>query len=237
MGDRKKLNSLVKEALMDAAPAWGAEVLRYEVTDIIPDDSISRAMDLQAAAEREKRQKVKNAEADKQAVVLAAEAQKQRDANESEGQRTRLINEAEGKARKIVLEAEAERTKLINEASGHAEATVLHAKAAAQSILHIARAIATREGTTAMQYELAQKYFESLQHLGKKSNTIFMPNNLGDATSMLAQGMTILRNIPTPDKSISNDASVDSQLSESLSSTYQQSARVHTIPGSDSHHK
>ncbi len=34
----------------------GWTVFRYEVTDIIPDHNISRAMDLQAAAEREKRQ-------------------------------------------------------------------------------------------------------------------------------------------------------------------------------------
>jgi regulator of protease activity HflC (stomatin/prohibitin superfamily) len=36
--------------------SFGLTVFRYEVTDIIPDHNISRAMDLQAAAEREKRQ-------------------------------------------------------------------------------------------------------------------------------------------------------------------------------------
>ena len=56
--DREKINSMVIHSLHDASPAWGVRVLRYEVTDILPDENIRHAMDLQAAAEREKRQKV-----------------------------------------------------------------------------------------------------------------------------------------------------------------------------------
>jgi hypothetical protein len=38
----------------------------------------------------------------------------------------------------------------------------------------------------AVQYELAGKYLESLRHLGQKSNTIFLPQNAGDVSSMVA---------------------------------------------------
>ena len=41
-----------------AASAWGLEVLRYEIRDITPPQSVRHAMDLQAEAERRKRAQV-----------------------------------------------------------------------------------------------------------------------------------------------------------------------------------
>ena len=55
---RAKLNSLIKGSLQEAAIAWGIEVCRYEVTEITPDEEIRKAMDKQAAAERDKREQV-----------------------------------------------------------------------------------------------------------------------------------------------------------------------------------
>jgi regulator of protease activity HflC (stomatin/prohibitin superfamily) len=178
----------------------------------------------QAAAEREKRQKVKNAEADKQATVLAAEAQRQRDTNESEGARVRLINEAEGHARKVVLQAEAEKSRLINEAQGRAEAALLDAKAAADSIRLVAASIDSPSGQQALQADLAQKYIVSLRSLGAKSNTIFLPQNAGDVASMVTHATSIFKTLSLPDASSSSSSAAAAAAASSSSSSSSSSA-------------
>jgi regulator of protease activity HflC (stomatin/prohibitin superfamily) len=145
---------------------------------------------------------VKNAEADKQATVLAAEAQRQRDTNESEGARTRLINEAEGHARSVVLRAEAEKSRIINEAEGRAEAARLIAKADADALRMVAAALETPSGQQALQAELASKYLQSLRALGQKSNTIFMNQNLGDVSSMVAHATSIVKTLGSADSGV-----------------------------------
>merc|ERR1719473_554167 len=111
--NRTRLNSEITTGISEAAQAWGLAVNRYEVTDIIPDPQIAKAMDLQAAAERERRQQVRKAEADKEQTVLLSEGQRTKDVNESEGVRIRTMNEAEGNATRVKLEAEAEKERLI----------------------------------------------------------------------------------------------------------------------------
>ena len=60
---------------VQAADAWGLEIKRYEITEISPDKFITEAMDKQAAAERERRKKVLEAEGDKRAAELESEGQ------------------------------------------------------------------------------------------------------------------------------------------------------------------
>ena len=71
--------------MQEGATPWGLNVLRYEITEITPDKTISEAMDKQAAAERLRRVKVLGAEGDKRTSEL-----------ESEGAKIKLINESEG---------------------------------------------------------------------------------------------------------------------------------------------
>ena len=70
---RARLNDVIREALAASGRAWGIDIKRYEITEITPDKHISEAMDKQAASERERREKVKMAEGDKQAMTLASE--------------------------------------------------------------------------------------------------------------------------------------------------------------------
>jgi len=94
--NRTELNEAVRVGIQNASEFWGLNVNRYEVTDITPDPEIAKAMDLQAAAERHRREKVKSAQAEKESIILI-----------SEGTRLQMINEADGEAQRIVRDAEA----------------------------------------------------------------------------------------------------------------------------------
>jgi len=94
--NRTELNSAVQSGIQNATEHWGLNVNRYEVTDITPDVEIAKAMDLQAAAERHRREKILAAKAEKESTILV-----------SEGRRTQVINEADGEAQRIVRNAEA----------------------------------------------------------------------------------------------------------------------------------
>ena len=63
---------------------WGLTVKSVEIQDIKPSESMQRAMEMQAAAERERKAAVTKAEGAKQAAILEAEARLEsakRDAN------------------------------------------------------------------------------------------------------------------------------------------------------------
>merc|ERR1719384_379159 len=138
---RFRLNEDIRQGIYSASEAWGLKVNRYEVTDIVPDPKMAKAMDLQAAAERERRQQVRKAEADKEQTVLLSEAQRTKDENESEGLRTRLINTAEGNAARVRKEAEAESERIVKVAEAEAIAMLKLAEAKAEEIKIIAESV------------------------------------------------------------------------------------------------
>ena len=57
---RATLNVMIRNQVQEAATAWGLEIKRYEITEITPDKHITESMDKQAAAERERRKKVRD---------------------------------------------------------------------------------------------------------------------------------------------------------------------------------
>lgn len=95
--ERVLLNTGVKASLDHTREAWGVEVLRYEVTDINPDERVMEAMDLQAVAERQRRQEVIKAEADRQARMTRAE-----------GEAYQVEREARAQAEAIKMAADAQ---------------------------------------------------------------------------------------------------------------------------------
>ena len=54
---RAQLNQVIKATVQEAAKAWGIEIRRYEITEILLDRFITESMDKQAAAERDRRKK------------------------------------------------------------------------------------------------------------------------------------------------------------------------------------
>ncbi|MDI3514290.1 MAG: hypothetical protein PWP40_1519 [Rhodocyclaceae bacterium] len=84
LSSRDKIKARLRESIADEAVDWGLTVKSVEIQDIKPSESMQRAMELQAAAERERKAAVTKAEGAKQAAILEAEARLEsakRDAN------------------------------------------------------------------------------------------------------------------------------------------------------------
>ena len=56
--ERDALNASIVSIINDAAAPWGIQVLRYEIKDIIPPQSVMEAMEAQMKAERVKRAQI-----------------------------------------------------------------------------------------------------------------------------------------------------------------------------------
>ncbi|MGQ5489959.1 SPFH domain-containing protein [Thauera sp. AutoDN2] len=84
LSSRDKIKARLRESIADEAVDWGLTVKSVEIQDIKPSQSMQKAMELQAAAERERKAAVTKAEGAKQAAILEAEARLEsakRDAN------------------------------------------------------------------------------------------------------------------------------------------------------------
>jgi regulator of protease activity HflC (stomatin/prohibitin superfamily) len=162
---RESLNAQIVEAINEAANNWGIESMRYEIRDIKPPANILKSMEAQVAAERQKR-----------AVIL-----------ESEGQMMSMINVAEGRKREVVLNSEAIMTEQINRAKGEAESIGLVATATAASISTIANAINADGGEEAVSMRVAEKYIEAFKSLAKANNSIIIPSDVNNVSSVVSQ--------------------------------------------------
>jgi regulator of protease activity HflC (stomatin/prohibitin superfamily) len=169
--ERMSINRAIVTAIDEAAVDWGVKVLRYEIKNISPPESVLLAMEKQMQAEREKR-----------AVIL-----------ESEGQKQSAINIAEGQKQKVVLESEGVRQRQINEAEGQAEAIRAVAMATADGIKSVAEAIGAKSGIDAVQLRVAERLIEQFGNLAKSTNTLILPANFGDMGSLIASIMSVVK--------------------------------------------
>ncbi len=74
LSNRDRIKARLREAIADEAIDWGLTVKSVEIQDIKPSPSMQKAMEMQAAAERERKAMVTKAEGEKQATILQAEA-------------------------------------------------------------------------------------------------------------------------------------------------------------------
>lgn len=169
--ERTAINSAIVSAINDASRTWGVKILRYEIKNIRPPENVLNAMEKQMQAEREKR-----------AVIL-----------QSEGEKQSAVNVAEGQKQKVVLESEAVRQKQINEATGQAEAIRAIAGATADGLKAVAGAVQTQGGMEAVQLRVAEKLVEQFGHLAKQGNTLILPANFGDISSLIATAMSVVK--------------------------------------------
>lgn len=177
--ERETLNHAIVTSINHAAVNWGIQCMRYEIKDIQPPKSILQAMELQVAAERQKRAKIL----------------------ESEGHRQAQINISEGEKAQVVLNSEAAYTDQVNRAKGEAEAILFVAEATAKSIETIASAVKKEGGAEAVSLRVAQQYMEAFAGLAKESNTLILPSNLSDPSSFVAQAIAIYDNVKSKKKS------------------------------------
>jgi regulator of protease activity HflC (stomatin/prohibitin superfamily) len=74
LSSRDKIKVRLRESIADEAIDWGLTVKSVEIQDIKPSPSMQKAMEQQAAAERERKAMVTRAEGEKQSMILQAEA-------------------------------------------------------------------------------------------------------------------------------------------------------------------
>ncbi len=171
--ERETINSQVVESIDQAAQAWGVKVLRYEVKDILPPESVKNAMEAQMTAEREKRAAIARSEGDRQAT----------------------INRAEGDRQDAILRSEGEKQRVINEAQGQAEEILAVAQATAEGLALIARQLEMPGGPEAANLRVAEQYVNEFGRLAKASNTLIIPGNIADLAGMVTTAMTSLQKV------------------------------------------
>ena len=169
--ERDMINGLVVNALDDAASNWGVKVLRYEIKDLTPPAEILRSMQAQITAEREKR------------ALIAA----------SEGRRQEQINIATGQREASIARSEGEKQAEINKAQGEAAAIVAVADATADAIRKIAAAIQSPGGEQAVQLKVAERAVDAYQALAKTNNTMIVPGNMTEVSSLIASSMALIK--------------------------------------------
>ena len=143
---RDRLNKALLEDLNNVCLTWGVEITRVEIQNLEPSRDILVAMELQMAAEREKR-----------AAIL-----------HSEGERIKLINEAEGRAGAVLANANAQRSSILLAAEAESDRLRLEAEGMRNSIEIISKLLTgqdTKMGkdnvNAAMQMLMFVRYMET----------------------------------------------------------------------------
>lgn len=183
--ERETLNANIVAAINQAAQSWGIQCMRYEIKNITPPTSVLKAMELQMAADRQKR-----------ATIL-----------ESEGKRQSQINVAEGKKQEMVLQSEGSLIDQVNRAKGEAEAILAVAEANAKGIEMISQSIMKAGGSEAVSFKIAEQYVAAFSKLAQTSTTILMPANASDAGSMVAQALTVFDSIKNKTSAVASQVS------------------------------
>ncbi len=172
--ERALINSSVVSALDEAAITWGVKVLRYEIKDLTPPQEILRSMQAQITAEREKR-----------ALIASSEGKKQEQINIATGDRESSIQRSEG-----------ERQAQINRSMGEAASITAVADATAKAIEKIANAIERPGGMQAVNLKVAEKYVEAFAELAQTNNTMIVPANMADMSSLITAAMAVVKQVP-----------------------------------------
>ena len=169
--ERDHINTTIVNAIDESAANWGVKVLRYEIKDLTPPESILHSMQAQITAEREKR-----------ALIAASEGRKQEQINIATGEREAAIARSEG-----------EKQASINLAEGQAKAIVALAEANAEALRQISAAITAPGGHEAVNLKVAEQYVHAFGELAKTNNSIIVPANLGDMSGLIASAMQIVK--------------------------------------------
>ena len=146
----------------------------YEIKDLTPPKEILHAMQAQITAEREKR-----------ALIAASEGRKQEQINIATGEREAAIARSEG-----------DKQAAINRAEGEAAAIVAIANATAEALRQTGAAIREPGGQDAVSLKVAEQYVDAFAKLAKTNNSLIVPGDLGNMSSMIASALQVVKSQP-----------------------------------------
>lgn len=171
--EREKLNIRICDVINKAAESWGLVCIRHEIKKMSMPPTIQEAMQKEVEADKKKR-----------ALIL-----------ESEGKRDAAINIAEGEKKAKVLASQARMEEIINQAQGTAKAMELKADAQKKVIEKIAEALQNNGADKAAALSIAENYIKAFENLAKESNTLIVPSNVNNVSSMVGEILTVYENI------------------------------------------
>ena len=147
---------------------------------------------------------------------MRAEREKRATILNSEAVREAAINKAEGEKQMVIKASEANRQQQINEAEGQANAIRTIAEATALGIERVATAIQSPGGRDAVQLRVAEQWIREFGNMAKVNNTMIVPANLADLSSMMASAMTVMKQTaaPAPPPSVRLRFSVFARLAD-----------------------
>ncbi|MGW8392770.1 SPFH domain-containing protein [Pseudoduganella sp. HUAS MS19] len=169
--ERDHINTTVVNAIDESAANWGVKVLRYEIKDLTPPQEILHAMQAQITAERGKR-----------ALIAASEGRKQEQINIATGEREAAIARSEG-----------DKQAAINRAQGEAAAILAIAEATSGALKQVGQAIQQPGGEAAMNLKVAEQYVGAFGELAKTNNSLIVPANVGDMSSLIATALQVVK--------------------------------------------
>lgn len=173
--ERETINRAVVLAVENATEPWGVKILRYEIKSITPPRDVLDAMEKQMRAEREKRAKILESEAD----------------------RDSKINRAEGFKQETIKTSEAEKIRQINTAEGEASAILSVAKATADGLREISMALSQPGGDQAARLRMVEEYIKQFSAVASDARAIIVPANINDPSAVLATVMTAFDHLKT----------------------------------------
>lgn len=103
LSSRDQIKAKLKESISDDIADWGITLKTVEIQDINPSETMQKAMEEQAAAERQRRATVTSAEGEKSAAILQADGRLE--ASKRDAQAQVVLAEASQRAIQKVTEA------------------------------------------------------------------------------------------------------------------------------------
>lgn len=103
LSSRDQIKAKLKMSISDDISDWGIVLKTVEIQDINPSPTMQKAMEEQAAAERQRRAAVTKAEGEKQAAVLEAEGRLE--ASKRDAEATIVLADASARAIKLVTDS------------------------------------------------------------------------------------------------------------------------------------
>jgi regulator of protease activity HflC (stomatin/prohibitin superfamily) len=180
--ERDEINQIVVASLDEAAINWGVKVLRYEIKDLVPPQDILHSMQAQITAEREKR-----------ARIAQSEGVKMEQINLATGAREAAIQKSQGEMQATINNSEGNKQAAINKAQGEAEALRLVADATADAVRRVAEAVKVDGGIEAVNLKVAEQYVAAFAQLAKQNNTVILPANVADVSSLVATALSVVK--------------------------------------------